>query len=179
MRFSFVLWVLAAALATACIGSEPSTQPVKVSSPVQQPSAEKARPEAAQQEKTFTISKEQESKTKIDIQQFILNLNEIVRTGNYDAWVTNLSKEYFLTISSPENLERWSNWRILHDAHIVLKTPQDYFKYVVMPSHSNDHVVGIKFLTPTRVKALAYNDRGELVSLYVLENINTYWKIVN
>ncbi|GHV96679.1 hypothetical protein AGMMS50293_29990 [Spirochaetia bacterium] len=125
------------------------------------------------------ISQEKFDSTKIDVQKFIEDLNLVIRSKNYNAWRAALSDEYFAEISSPEFLEKTSNNPAMKTRKIVLKTAQDYFTNVVVPSRANDRVDDIEFVTDTRVKAFTVAPNGRSLRLYELEHSGNTWKIIN
>ncbi|MDR3145686.1 MAG: hypothetical protein LBU21_05365 [Treponema sp.] len=127
------------------------------------------------------ISEEVYVSTKIDVQEFIQDLNKIIRAKNYRAWVSHLGEEYIKEKGSPEFLAETT--AILMESQIqsrrrALKSLEDYFLYVVVPSHQNDRVDDIEFITENRVKAFTVTEKGRL-RLYDLENLGDGWKIVN
>jgi len=121
--------------------------------------------------------------TRVEVQQFIEDLNRIISNRNYNAWRAALSPEYFAEISSPENLKRISDTPGMKTRGIVLRTPQDYFTHVVVPARANLRVDDIEFISLNRVKAFTINTNrsGEEVRLrlYDLEKINNTWTIIN
>ncbi|MCL1929461.1 MAG: hypothetical protein FWG07_11820 [Treponema sp.] len=126
-----------------------------------------------------SITQEERATTMVEIQQLIQRLNGIIRAKNYNTWVSYLSPDYFAVISSAEYLERISQSAVLVKQNIVLKSAQDYFNHVVVPSRTNDRVDDIEFESHTRVKAYTINNKGERLRLYDLEKIGNEWKIVN
>ena len=139
--------------------------------PVEQPMAAEFDP--------GIITQEYYESTKTDVQQYISELNGIIRNKNYNSWKANLSDEYFREISSPEFLKVTSEWPALKNRKIVLKTAQDYFTYVVVPSRANSVVDDIEFTCKNRVKVYTLNSRNERLRLYELEQTGNTWKIIN
>jgi len=124
--------------------------------------------------------------TRDDVQQFVEQLNQIIRNRNYNAWRAALTPEYIAVISSPENLHRISETAIMKNNRIVLRTLDDYFTHVVVPSRanvSNRLDVDIAFISESRVRAFSVRttNSGEeqRVILYDLERIDNSWKIIN
>jgi len=120
--------------------------------------------------------------TRVEVQQFIEGLNQIIRNRNYNAWRAALSPEYFAEISSPQNLRDISDLPAMKTRNIVLRNAQDYFTHVVVPSRANSRVDDIEFISMNRVKAFTVTTiRGEeqRLLLYDLEKINNTWTIVN
>jgi hypothetical protein len=121
--------------------------------------------------------------TKEEVQFFIEDLNKIIKNKNYDAWKMVLSSEYFKEISSEENLKRMSEQPAMKTRKIVLKTPEEYFENVVVPSRDNLRVDDIEFIGRYKVKAFTVttNKAGDeqKIRLYDLEKINNSWTIIN
>jgi hypothetical protein len=140
-----------------------------------------------------TITQEDFEAAKNEIKDLIQTLNTIVRARNYNRWVNYLTDSYLKMISSPEYLEERSNdlyKKNMNDAaksgrdlsrvrKIQLKNPRDYFLYVVVPSHANDRVEDIEYMSRTRVKAYTLDDKNNRLVLYNLEHINGQWMIIN
>ncbi|MDR0502363.1 MAG: hypothetical protein LBH16_03470 [Treponema sp.] len=130
-----------------------------------------------------SITEEQFILTKIDVQHFIEELNQAIRNRNYQAWKAALSQEYFDELSSKENLKLISELPAMKTRKIVLKTPQDYFIHVVVPSRANSRVDDIEFIGEHRVKAFTINTnragREVKLRLYDLEVFDDKWKIIN
>jgi hypothetical protein len=129
------------------------------------------------------VTQEQYSSTMDEVQHFIEELNRVVRSRNYNAWRAALSPDYFASISSPENLQEISEQPAMKTRRIVLRSAQDYFTHVVVPSRANSRVDGIEFIGHSRVKAFTINTNraGEeqRLLLYSLEKIGDSWKIIN
>ena len=129
------------------------------------------------------VSREYYDSTKEDVRNFIEELNFIIRSGNYSAWKDALSPEYFAQISSAENLRQVSDTPTMRALRIVLRTAEDYFTYVVVPSRANSSVDDIEFISKDRVKAFTVTTSrsGEVqrLRLYDLERTGNMWKIIN
>jgi len=120
---------------------------------------------------------------KDEVRHFIDDLNHIIQDKDYDSWKKALSSEYFADISSEANLMKISELPAMATRKIVLKTPEDYFINVVVPSRDNCHVDDIEFFGRNKVKAFTVltNKAGDeqRIRLYDLEKINNMWKIIN
>jgi len=129
------------------------------------------------------ITREYHTSTRAEVQQFIENLNQIIRNKNFRAWRSSVSDAYFTEISSPDNLRDMSEQPALKTRRIVLRTAEDYFTHVVVPSRANSRVDDIEFISMNRVKAftITKNRAGEEVRLrlYDLEKIDNKWTIIN
>jgi len=135
---------------------------------------------------TFDPTKISQAKyvsTREEVQKFIEQQNKLIKERNFEAWRKSLSDEYFSKISSKENLKRISEQPAMKTRRIVLRTAQDYFDYVVVPSRADLHVDEIEFISENRVKAFTItpNKAGEeqKLRLYDLEKIGNSWTIIN
>jgi hypothetical protein len=127
-----------------------------------------------------SVTQEEYNAVKTDIQAFIANLNRVIKRKDYKDWVAYLGTAYFDRISSPEFLNAISRSSPrLQSRNIVLKSAEEYFLEVVVPSRANDHVDDIAFVTHTRIKAYTINARKERLRLYDLEYTGNGWKIIN
>ena len=182
---SLLLFILIVFLAVSC-----GTNPKPEEAP--EAEAEVAAVETEVQENTvvaeesfapYRVSQEYYDSTKEEVQHFINDLNQIIRNRNYYSWRMALSDEYFEEISSRENLQQVSEQPAMRTRRIVLRAPEDYFLYVVVPSRANSRVDDIEFINRNRVKAFTIitNRDGEeqRLRLYDLEKIGNTWKIIN
>ena len=132
-----------------------------------------------------TVSQEYYNFTLEEVQHFIFELNQIIRSRNYNLWRAALSDEYFREISSPKNLQQLSEQPAMTTRKIVLRTAQDYFTHVVVPSRANSRVDVIEFVSKNRVKAFTIipnrvsGGEPQRLRLYDLEKINDMWTIIN
>jgi len=177
----FILTLLSAGCGTQAAVNDSHETPVETA-PVQ--ATETAAP--AVKEEVFdpsVITKEVYDTTKIDVQHYIEELNGIIKSRNYKAWRANLSDEYFMEISSDENLQQISELPAMKNRRIVLKTAEDYFINVVVPSRANSRVDDIEFIGINRVKAYTLNTsrtgEEQRLRLYELEQTGNTWKIIN
>jgi hypothetical protein len=173
-------------------GSAPETEAPLPEAPAPPPaeasetSAEIPSPAPPAEEAVFdpaAISKERKETTKVDVQKFIKDLNNIIRNKNFNAWKAALSGEYLEKISSETYLKQISEQPALKRQNIALKTPEDYFTFVVVPSRANDRVDDIDFISENRVKAYTLQTKQDGIvqrlRLYDLEHIGNTWKIIN
>jgi hypothetical protein len=127
-----------------------------------------------------TITEEVFADTLTEVQHFIEDLNGLISGKNYNSWLAYLGDSYLQMINSPEYLQRISESSILKKQKVVLKTAQDYFTYVVVPSRASARVDDIEFITQNRVKAFTLNQGGDQrLRLYDLEKSQGNWKIIN
>lgn len=126
-----------------------------------------------------TIPVEVFNSTKIEVQQLIEKLNLIIRSRDYEGWVSFLLKEYREKLSSEEYLKTISASPVLVKQRITLRTLEDYFIHVVVPSRANDRVDDIEFIGQNKVKAFTLSAKGVRLRLYELEKNGEGWKIAN
>jgi len=176
----FLLALFAVCLMAAC----KSGPDVKAESQVE--GTESNAPSSNTQEAVFDptkVSQEMYNSTMIDVQLFIEMLNDIIRKKDYEGWKSNLSEAFFREISSQKNLQNMSDQPAMKMQKIVLKNPQDYFNYVVVPSRANSRVDEIEFISQNVVKAYTIRtnkDNEEIrLRLYELEKTGNAWKIIN
>jgi hypothetical protein len=175
--------VLIAFFTLSC-GSDPDPQ-VQVEEPfeaMETPVGESAEVPEQPAVETFdpaSITQEEFDTTKVEVQQLIQKLNNIIKSKNYASWVSYLEEDYFKLISSREYLDRINKTERMRKANLVLRNARDYFNYVVVPSRADDRVDDIEFILHTRVKAYTFSQKGDRLRLYDLEKTNEGWKIIN
>jgi hypothetical protein len=129
-----------------------------------------------------SITTEEFISTKEEIQELIEEINRIIRAKDYNKWVSYLAEDFIEIINSQDYLTQLSEISGgLKSRNIVLKTPQDYFTYVVIPSRENVRVDprldDIEFLSHNRVKAFTINARKQRLRLFEFVRIGDNWKI--
>jgi len=176
--------ILAVILMGSCgSGPKTDTQSATVQNPSQIGNAATSSQQTVGTFDTKTVSQAQHDSTLDEVQHFIGSLNDIISKRNYNAWKAALSQDYFKEISSSQFLEQISDSPAMKTRNIVLKTPEDYFTNVVVPSRANSRVDDIEFIGTNRVKAftVSKNRAGEeqRLVLYDLEKMGNSWLIVN
>jgi len=115
-------------------------------------------------------------------------LNLIIKNKDYAGWRNALTDEFFARVSSPEFLEKASQSALLRSKKIVLKTPGDYFMYVVVPARSNSSVDEIEFMALNAVKVYyvektdktaASTDVRRLRLYELIKKSGDTWKIID
>ncbi|GHV77286.1 hypothetical protein AGMMS49942_21070 [Spirochaetia bacterium] len=128
-----------------------------------------------------SISSKEFEDARSEIALLIEEINRVIRANNYTKWLTYLSDDFIATINSPEYLDRISKTsRQLTMQRIVLKTPQDYFKQVVVAARQgislDAHLDDIEFVSHTRVKAYTVKGNQRLRLFEFVKSRGT-WKI--
>jgi len=179
MKRSGVLWVLAIIMACNSAPASMDQYP---------PAEEEYRQEASD---SVTVSQEVYDNTLAEVKVFVDGLNSMIMKKDYISWKAALSDEFFTRISSPEFLASASESAILKSRKIVLKTPNDYFLQVVVPSRSNSKVDEIEFTATDRVKVFYLEERTRKnesgastvevrrLRLYELVKTDDTWKIID
>ena len=138
--------------------------------------------EPEEQSVGYSASQELHDRTLAEVQLFIENLNVTISNKNYNEWRAALSDEFFAEISSPEFLRRQNESQLLKARNIQLKTPNDYFLQVVVPSrvNVNSHVDDIELIDANNVKAYSLgtvSGKTERLRLFELTKVGNEWKI--
>jgi hypothetical protein len=135
---------------------------------------------------SFTVTQEMYDHTLAEVKIFVESLNLLIHRKNYDGWKATLSDNYYNYISSAEFLANASESPLLRSRKIVLKTLNDYFTHVVVPSRSNSRVDEIEFTDTNTVKVYYMerrkNENNEIetrrLRLYELIKTGNTWKII-
>jgi len=139
---------------------------------------------------SLTVTQEVYDHTLAEVKLFVDSLNALIQRKDYNGWKANLSDELFARISSPEFLASASESAILKSRRIVLRTPNDYFLQVVVPSRSSSKVDEIEFTAADRVKVFFLEERRRTdnnitttefrrLRLYELIKIGDVWKVID
>ena len=153
-----------------------------------QPVVQATEPEQPATSLGGAASQEVYDATLAEVQSFINNLNGVISRKSFSEWRTALTDEYYQQISSREFLAQTSETPALKTAKIVLRSANDYFTYVVVPSRANSQVDEIEFESGNKVRAYYLETRtirGENTTetrrlrVYELVKIDGNWKISN
>jgi hypothetical protein len=163
----------------SCSAAAPPPEPEPVEEPAPPPAEpETVEEEAAEQrpEQEFVVSEEVYTRTFDEIEEFIRNLNEIIRREDYETWLTYLSDEYIDRTGDPAYLKEQSEQPLLKKSGVTLNSLRDYFDYVVVPSRVQAQLDEIEFVGENQVKAYAMIKNTKAL-LYLLVRENDKWKI--
>lgn len=139
-----------------------------------QEDADEEQQEAPREE--FEVTEEVYEQTFDEVEQTIARLNTIIRERNFEAWKSYLTDEYEEEYSDPETLAEWSESPLLQRNEITLRSLEDYFSFVVVPSRSNARLDDLEFVDENTVEAFM-NVRGRRALLYLLRKEDGVWKI--
>lgn len=125
----------------------------------------------------FQVSAEKKETTMAEIRVLVDKLNAIIAKKSFGEWRPYLDREYTRTYGDPVLLAEYSaKSPFLRQFNIKLKTLEDYFKYVVVPSRADTFVDDITFVDENRVNVWTVVD-NERVLLYLLKLYDEGWKI--
>lgn len=134
----------------------------------------RSTPEPSKQ--PIVVSTEVFTQTFSDVEKLIFLLNDIIKSRNYALWVEHLSAEYVRTMSDPAVLDEKNRSPTLKRLGVTLKSLQDYFSYVVVPSRANSRLDDLVFLSETEVEAIMVIGNRRVI-VYKLVKIDGQWKI--
>ena len=132
--------------------------------------------EEGESDRDFEVTEEVYEQTFEEVEQTIARLNTIIQQRDFQAWKSYLTDEYEQEYSDPETLAEWSESPLLQRNEITLRSLEDFFTYVVVPSRSNARLDDLEFVDENTVEAYM-NVRGRRALLYLLENEDGVWKI--
>jgi hypothetical protein len=91
------------------------------------------------------VSQEDYEAAFFDIEALIKDLNAVISRRSFIQWKPYLDDIYVETMSSNEKLDEINEKPVLKQANIELKSLEDYFRFVVVPSRSNAKLDEIEF----------------------------------
>ena len=139
--------------------------------------AKSADEEVVAQFEGVSITKKDKEIAKSEIEEVVKKLNDITAKKDYGRWRYWLSTEYRKEFSKPEVLKKISEEYSANLRGKQLKTIEDYFYHVFVPSRQNGRVDDIAYLTPTKVQVLMMTSTQKLI-FYNLEKIDDRWLLV-
>ena len=162
--------------------SQQVQEPAVVEKPVEEAKPKAEAPKTADEEvvaqfEGVSITKKDKEIAKSEIEEVVKKLNEITAKKDYGRWRYCLSKDYIKEFSKPEVLKKTSEGLPSNLKGKQLKSIEDYFYYVFVPSRQNGRVDDIVYLTPTKVRVLKITATQSLI-FYNLEKIDDRWLLV-
>mgnify|MGYP006293541477 CR=1 FL=1 len=185
-----IVMTLCGLLLAGCASAPPPAEPESVEpapepEPAEEPAenAEKTPEEPIPEEKPedddadeFEVTEEVYEQTFKDVENLITELNSIISSRSYSEWLTYLTDQYKERYSDPAVLAELSNQPTLKEYDIRLRSLEDYFRYVVVPSRSEVRLDDIIFTDEKHVKAIMEVDDRQVI-LYRLRLVDGRWKI--
>ena len=124
----------------------PVVQPAQVEREPEAPSPEPPPPESSPSEaEPIVVTQELFDQTFLEVEAIINELNAVIRARDYEGWKEYLTEDYLSTYSDPEVLDISSRNAVLRSRSIQLKTLEDFFLNVVVPSRAKYHPVRYRF----------------------------------
>ncbi len=163
---------------TRAVAAVEDTEPLiqDAPEPVEKLTEPEPAPVPVEQEEAFIVTEEIYKQTFTEVEQIIMDLNEIIRQGDFKTWKSYLTDRYIEIITKEEKLKELSNNPILKQENIELNSLEDYFRYVVVPSRSKPRLDQIEFFDENRVVAIMII-QGKKYILYQLIYKDGQWKI--
>jgi hypothetical protein len=124
----------------------------------------------------FVVTEEVYQKTFDEIEAVITELNGIIQARDFARWEKRLTAAYRERTSSPEYLAGVSQSAALKKQGVTLRSLEDYFNQVVVPSRSSAKLDQLAFVDATHVKAITVI-QGEPYILYWLVREDGTWNI--
>lgn len=118
------------------------------------------------------IPEEVFTEDKKAILNIISELSSIMQNKDYMGWIKYLSEDSILYWRNSANLSSIS--KRLPIKGLRLKTLEDYFRNVFIPSRLNRNVDEIRYISKTKVKAVQMNNNEDII-YYEFEKINGKW----
>lgn len=184
-KYLFPVLIILLVFFSSCVSS-PDTKPHNGSAdPVADIPASRTNGQAIEKMKdddvvvrfdNVAITKKAYVNTKSEIELVVDDLNRITLDRDYTRWLAYTSDEYRNVFSGREVLDQVS--ASLPTKGIRLRSLQDYFNYVFVPSRQNMRVDDIQFVTPTRVYVIMEITPSSPAAIYILEKTAEGWKLV-
>ncbi|HAK68158.1 MAG TPA: hypothetical protein DCM57_00685 [Treponema sp.] len=161
----------------------------KPSEPVSPPPAQEVPPaepvpEVKEEDSEYTrsvgtnagaVTKEAFEEDKKDILEIIEKLDKVMKNRDYKAWLTYLEPASVTYWTKKSNLQKAENR--LPVKGLSLRSLEDYFKYVFIPSRSGRRVDEIRYETDSLVKAVQVNGNNDTVYYYFKKSQSGAWKL--
>jgi len=159
-------------LAVSC-----TTPPPRLANPAPEPAVTSVKPVPPRDAPVFVVSEEKKQASLAEIRILVDKLNAIIERKAFSEWKTYLDLDYLKTYSDPQRLKEYSaNSPFLKQYSVKLKSLEDFFLFVVVPSRARVKVDDISFLDENRVNVWTVVD-NERVLLYLLKLYGKEWKI--
>lgn len=148
----------------------PSPKPTPAAPSPSQPADAGSSPQPIQ------VSQEVFTQTFSQVELLIKSLNDIIRRKDFPAWTRFLAPGYAERVTQADFLQQLNQSAILQKNNVTVKTLEDYFAYVVVPSRANLRLDDLVFLKETEVEAIMVVGNRR-VTLYRLIKIGEQWMI--
>ncbi len=162
---------------SAVVEETPVEPETKVEEPVEEPAVDTTLQEEYERSinSASNITREAFTEDKKSILAIIDILSEIMKNKDYKKWRTYVDDASIKYWSTRTNLQKAQNR--LPVKGITLKTLEDYFKYVFIPSRTGRTVDEIRYETDTQVKVVHVDGDEDTVYYYFKKSANGEWKL--
>lgn len=156
---------------------EPADQPEpEVPEVPEEPPAEPEVQEPLEAAGEFVPTEEVYRETFQDIDDYISELNSIIRNKDYEQWVQFLTTKYKESLSDPAFLADISERPVLKNRNVQVDSLRDYFTHVVVPSRANIRLDDLVFLSDQEIEAIMVIGETR-ITVYRLVKTQEGWKI--
>lgn len=161
----------------SCVSGAQESEEPKTSAPtvtVQKTEAQLEYERAIENINGTQISMETYEMDKKIILQKIAELNTIMKDKNYKSWLNYIEQSSINYWSMKSNLSTVS--KQLPVKGLNLKTLEDYFKYVFIPSRMGRRIDEIRYISSTSIKAVQVRN-DETIVYYNFKKIDDDWLV--
>jgi hypothetical protein len=125
----------------------------------------------------LTVSQAVYYKTFAEVVQFIKNMEAIIAEQDFAAWKKQCTAAYLSMYSNRGVLRELSQKPNLKERSLVLRSLDDYFIHVFIPSRQGTKLDKLEFISPNRVKAITVVSDVPYVVYFLEKDENNLWKI--
>lgn len=122
-----------------------------------------------------TVTKEEFEEDKAIILQIISELDEIMNSEDFNAWIPYIEEDSLVYYSNPVNLRKAQ--RKHPNKLIEIKTLSDYFRYVFIQARKNKQIDEIRYISKTSIKAVKVYDDMSVSKYYEFKKIDGKWLV--
>lgn len=161
----------------SCVSGAQETEEHKTSAPavkVEKTEAQLEYERAIENLNDKNISMETYEMDKKIILQKIAELNTIMKDKNYKSWLNYIEQSSINYWSMKSNLSAVS--KQLPVKGLNLRTLEDYFKYVFIPSRMGRRIDEIRYISSTSIKAVQVRN-DETIVYYNFKKIDDEWLV--
>ena len=109
----------------------------------------------------IAITKDAFTEDKNAIQQIIKELDVVMKQFDYKSWLKYIDPDSVEYWQKPVNLKKAQGK--LPKKGLQLRTLEDYFKFVFVPSRAGREVPEIRYVTPEYVKAVQFQSEQDII----------------
>ena len=124
-------------------------------------------------DKNDKVTKEEFNEDKAAILKIIEELSVIMENKNVEGWLKYIEPESIKYYKNPVNLQKAQ--QKLPNKTVKLRSINDYFKYVFIPSRKRSKVDEIRYISKTSIKAVQVKTDKSIVVYYYFTKIGNQW----